>query len=103
MLWLLAESWGHVTSSGVRLPVLLTHETLGALVGARRPTVTLALRNLVERGAIVHQYSGWLLLERPAPVAESTETKILPPETAPFIPSPWANRPEEREGDHTPA
>lgn len=103
MLWLLAESWGHVTSSGVRLPVLLTHETLGALVGARRPTVTLALRNLVQRGAIVHQDSGWLLLERPAPVAESSEAKILPPETAPFIPSLWADRAGEREEDPTSA
>lgn len=94
MLWLLAESWGHVTSSGVRLPVLLTHETLGALVGARRPTVTLALRNLVQRGAIVHQDSGWLLLERPARVEESSDAKILPPETAPLIPSLWTDRAE---------
>lgn len=98
MLWLLAESWGHVTSSGVRLPLLLTHETLGALVGARRPTVTLALRNLVQRGAIVHQDSGWLLLEPPAP-AGSSEAHILPPETAPFVPSSWADGVEQRQED----
>ena len=103
MLWLLAESWGHVTSSGVRLPVPLTHETLGALVGARRPTVTLALRNLVQRGAIVHQDSGWLLLERPAPVTEASDAKILPPETAPVIPSLWRDRAEGREADPTTA
>jgi hypothetical protein len=78
MLWLLSESWGQVTPSGVRLPLTLTHETLGALVGARRPTVTLALRKLVQEGAIVHQDAGWLLLEPPA---ESTDPapKILPP------------------------
>ena len=36
------------------------------MVGARRPTVTLALGELADRGALVHQDLGWLLLERPA-------------------------------------
>jgi CRP-like cAMP-binding protein len=63
MMWLLAESWGRVTTSGVTLPVALTHEALGALIGARRPTVSLALTELIERGAIVRQHTGWLLLE----------------------------------------
>ena len=53
VLWLLAESWGHVTPAGVRLPLALTHETLGALIGARRPTVTLALRKLTDDGTLV--------------------------------------------------
>ena len=65
MLWLLAESWGRVTPAGTLLPLALTHETLGALVGARRPTVTLALRELTERGALIHERVGWLLLEAP--------------------------------------
>ena len=79
MLWLLSESWGQVTSGGVRLPLALTHETLGGLVGARRPTVTLALRKLAQDGAIVHQDTGWLLLQAPADVPEA-EARILPPE-----------------------
>lgn len=66
LLWLLAESWGHVTPTGTALPLKLTHEALGALIGARRPTVTLALRELTERGAIVRQSEGLLLLEPPA-------------------------------------
>lgn len=65
VLWLLAESWGRVTPTGTILPLTLTHEILGALVGARRPTVTLALGELAERGAVIHQDRGWLLLERP--------------------------------------
>jgi CRP-like cAMP-binding protein len=69
MMWLLADSWGRVTSAGVMLPVLLTHEALGELIGARRPTVSLALAELIERGAVVRQQSGWLLLEGPAEVA----------------------------------
>lgn len=65
VLWLLAESWGRVTPAGTTLPLRLTHEALGALIGARRPTVTLALRELTERGVIVRQAEGWLLLEAP--------------------------------------
>src|SRR5579884_2134845 len=65
ILWLLAESWGRVTPAGTTVPLALTHEALGALVGARRSTVTLALGELTSRGAIVHQDRGWLLLERP--------------------------------------
>lgn len=77
ILWLLAESWGHVTPSGVRLPLSLTHETLGGLVGARRPTVTLAVRKLTEDGVLMPQDSGWLLLEPPEP------TTVAGPKLAP--------------------
>ena len=74
MLWLLAESWGRVTSAGTSLSLSLTHEALGALVGARRPTVTLALRELTDRGALVHQERSWLLLEPPpAPAADAAD------------------------------
>jgi len=70
ILWLLAESWGRVTAAGTSLPLALTHDVLGALVGARRPTVTLALGQLANRGAIVQQQEGWLLLESPPRPAE---------------------------------
>ena len=90
MLWLLAESWGVVTPSGVRLPIALTHETLGALVGARRPTITLALRKLVQEDAIVHQDSGWLLLEPPPSPTEPAEPRILPPALSTGVAGRWA-------------
>jgi CRP-like cAMP-binding protein len=70
ILWLLAESWGHVTSIGTTLPLSLTHDVLGEMIGARRSTVTLALGELSERGAIVRQNAGWLLVEPPPAVAE---------------------------------
>src|SRR5205814_1889348 len=66
MLWLLAESWGQVTAHGTALRLHLTHETLGGLVGARRSTVTLALGQLTEGGAILRQDRGWLLPVPPA-------------------------------------
>jgi hypothetical protein len=78
LFWLLAESWGRVTPAGTTLPLKLTHEALGALIGARRPTVTLALRELTERGAIVRQTEGWLLLEAPPEASGRAET-MRPP------------------------
>src|SRR5579884_3066846 len=50
LMWLLAESWGQVTTAGTLLPIPLTHAALGGLIGARRPTVTLALGNLTGAG-----------------------------------------------------
>jgi CRP/FNR family transcriptional regulator, cyclic AMP receptor protein len=88
MLWLLAESWGRVTSAGTTLSLSLTHEALGGLVGARRPTVTLALRELTERGALVHQDRSWLLLE-PPPVPTGARGEIDEPEILSQSGSPW--------------
>jgi CRP-like cAMP-binding protein len=67
LLWHLAERWGRVTPDGVVLPLRLTHRTLGQLIGARRPTVTLAVGQLVADGTIDDPASGrWLLLRGPA-------------------------------------
>jgi CRP/FNR family transcriptional regulator, cyclic AMP receptor protein len=90
MMWLLAESWGRVTSSGTSLPVSLTHETLGALIGARRPTVTLALRELTERGAVVRQDRGWLLLELP-PEPSADVVSIRAPKLIEEVELRWAD------------
>lgn len=89
MLWLLAESWGRVTSSGTTLSLSLTHQALGALVGARRPTVTLALGELAERGAVVQQDDRWLLLE-PPPQPPLSETQIDLPRILAETVSPWS-------------
>jgi hypothetical protein len=89
MLWLLAESWGRVTPSGTALPLSLTHEVLGALVGARRPTVTLAVGELAERGALVQQDRGWLLLERPVQPPQRM-SKLDEPLLLQASPSTWA-------------
>jgi hypothetical protein len=72
------------------LPLSLTHELLGALVGARRPTVTLALRALTDRGAVVHQDKGWLLLERPVPPPAGRGDKLDEPRLLDLEPSAWA-------------
>jgi CRP-like cAMP-binding protein len=66
LLWHLAECWGQVTVDGTALRLHLTHGTIGGLVGARRSTVTLALGQLREEGAIRREKQGLLLLKAPA-------------------------------------
>ena len=62
---LLAARWGKVVPGAVRVPVALTHETLGVLVGARRPTVTLAVSALRERGVLVRTpEGGWEICQQ---------------------------------------
>jgi CRP-like cAMP-binding protein len=58
----LAERWGRVAASGIVVPLQLTHETLGRLIGARRPTVSLALKDLSREGLLERRLDGsWLL------------------------------------------
>lgn len=90
MLWLLAESWGQVTASGTVVPIELTHSALGGLIGARRPTVTLALSELTERGAIMRQADGWLLLEKPNTPDEASGDAIGSPRPLEPCPPDWA-------------
>jgi CRP/FNR family cyclic AMP-dependent transcriptional regulator len=62
LLWHLAERWGRMGPAGVVVPLELTHGALGHLVGARRPTVTLALGELTRDGAVVRREDGaWVL------------------------------------------
>ena len=102
VLWLFAERWGRVTPLGTYLPIDLTHETLGALIGARRPTVTLALAELADRGELIRNETGWLLLgpsgDSPAP---ARETITHMPELHTPQPSPWQQRTRPAEnGSH---
>ena len=46
MFWQLAERWGTVRSDGVVIELAITHELIGQLIGAQRPTVSLALQEL---------------------------------------------------------
>jgi CRP/FNR family cyclic AMP-dependent transcriptional regulator len=62
LFWHLADRWGRVTAQGVTLPLRLTHDALGRLVGAQRPTITLALADLGRAGSVTRSSTGgWLL------------------------------------------
>ncbi len=63
---LYGERWGKVTPQGIRLDMPLTHELLARLSGARRPTVTLALRSLATEGFLARiNTNAWLLPPTP--------------------------------------
>jgi Crp-like helix-turn-helix domain len=62
---LLGERWGRVTTEGVALTLPLTHEMLGTLCGARRPSVTLALHALERGGLLTCGGKGSWLFRRP--------------------------------------
>jgi CRP/FNR family cyclic AMP-dependent transcriptional regulator len=61
MLWHLADRFGRMTTAGAVIPFKLTHETLGRLVGARRPTVSLGLMALHESAGLHRTPDGWVL------------------------------------------
>ncbi len=62
LFWLLAERWGRVGTEGVYVTLPLTHEVLAMLIGAHRPTVTIALQRLTRAGFLIRQRSDrWLL------------------------------------------
>jgi hypothetical protein len=94
LMWLLAETWGRVTTSGTVVPMALTHDTLGELIGARRPTVTLALKTLAERGSLFRQDGEWLLLERP-PQGSAPSPARADPQITPAEPPRWADAPSQ--------
>jgi hypothetical protein len=77
-MWHLAERWGRIASTGVVVPIEVTHGALGRLVGARRPTVSLALAELAREGSMVRRHDGsWLLRadSNPSPPAR----EVAPP------------------------
>ena len=61
LLWELADRWGTVHPTGVHLPIRLTHEVLGELVAAHRPSVTKALSGLADKGAVHWDGREWIL------------------------------------------
>jgi len=78
LMWLLADNWGHVTPAGIRIRLALTHDALGEFVGAQRSTVTLALKQLAERGALIRQDKDWVILAPPPePSAAALEPSRL--------------------------
>lgn len=71
LLWHLGDRWGRVHADGVHLPLRLTHAFLARMVGAQRPSVTLALAQLADAGHLRRDGGGTWVLRRPAPDIES--------------------------------
>jgi CRP/FNR family cyclic AMP-dependent transcriptional regulator len=97
--WDLADRWGRMTPSGIHIPLALTHEVLARLVGGQRPTISLALRELAERGIVARRPDGsWLLAAQSPSLAPSDHeqapmivARAAPDTTGPDRPGrpPW--------------
>jgi CRP-like cAMP-binding protein len=61
LLWHLAARWGKVERGGLLLPLPLTHQLLGRLVGAERPSVSHALARLAQTGLVTGHGDEWHL------------------------------------------
>jgi len=67
LLWCLAERWGRVVPGGVLVSLRLSHRTLAGMIGARRPSVTTALGQLMARGELERRPDGEWMLRGNAP------------------------------------
>lgn len=65
LLWALSDRWGVVTPRGVHVRLKLTHEALGRLIGARRPSVTTAIGMLTQAGELERVADGYMLFGDP--------------------------------------
>jgi len=98
LFWHLAERWGRVGRDGIVVRLALTHETLGRMVGARRPTVSLALKELATAGTVVRRLDGaWVLRrdglerltpDRPGDEWQPPDAAVLPDLGVPAVPPP---------------
>jgi CRP/FNR family transcriptional regulator, cyclic AMP receptor protein len=83
LMWCLAERWGRVIPGGVLISLRLPHRTLAGMIGARRPSVTTALGQLMARGDLERRpEGGWLL--RGAPPEEHAPPPPREREAVPF-------------------
>lgn len=74
LLWHLADHWGRVGADAVVVPLRLSHAALGSLVGARRPTISLALAELQKRGTVTRRGEAWVLDPASREALERLET-----------------------------
>ena len=67
LMWHLADRFGRVTPAGTVVPLPLSHADLAELVGAARPSVSAALRELADKGLVQRSQSdrGWVLTREP--------------------------------------
>ncbi len=80
VLWHFADRWGKVTPDGVRVELRLTHDVLAAVIGARRPSASTALKRLSDQGRLRPlKGSRWLLLGPPPPELQQVHHRVRRP------------------------
>jgi hypothetical protein len=78
VLWELADRYGRVVPGGVQLELGLTHEMLGYVAAARRPSISAALGRLEREHRLSRTGGRWLLLG-----AQPSETDAEPAASQP--------------------
>ena len=83
VLWHFADRWGRVTPRGVEISLPLTQSLLAHVIGAQRPSVSLAATALANAGRIDRRpRSRWLLHGKPpAELRQLTSLEVPPPAT----------------------
>jgi CRP-like cAMP-binding protein len=82
LLWNLADRFGRVTPEGTHVPLPLSHSDLAELVGAARPSVSVALKQLSDDGLVWrHEADGtWMLTRQPpGELRDMRERRAEPP------------------------
>jgi CRP/FNR family transcriptional regulator, cyclic AMP receptor protein len=88
LLWHLAGRWGKVTPNGVHLPLALSHRLVAQLIGARRPTVSTALAELLRSGELARGPGGtWVLTGAPVGAPDGSVPDFVTPRRA-TLPEP---------------
>lgn len=82
LFWQLAERWGTVRPEGVVIELALTHELIGQIIGAQRPTISLALQSLAQDGHLRRTPRGDWILSRESRDALPDVRPIGPVQTA---------------------
>ncbi len=78
LFWLLGERWGRMGPQGVRVSLPLTHEVLAMVVGAHRPTVSIALRRLAQAELLIRERPDrWLLTARATEMLGNPESLLI--------------------------
>lgn len=74
MLWQLADRFGEAQPDGIVMRVPLCHMLVAWLVGARRPAISRAIKELERAGQLAHRIDGtwWLGRQRPEGFSEPT-------------------------------
>lgn len=77
LMWHLAARWGKVEPGGIRVPLPLTHQLMGHLISAERPSVSHALSRLAKSGLVTGHGDEWHLH---GSVEDHLATMIEPPD-----------------------
>jgi CRP-like cAMP-binding protein len=80
LLWHLADRYGRVVPEGTKLPLALSHADLAELVGAARPSVSLALQQLADEGLVWRNTADrtWMLSREPPHELRDVRPRLEP-------------------------